>query len=92
MAGEWKITAPVIAAGLPDGGDLMQAAEQAMEEDGELRGLLFHQQTLAGFEGRTLEISGCRFERCTFSGLDFKRYFGFLHDTVLLFHGIAPYD
>lgn len=73
MAGEWKIVPPVFAAPLQKGDSLRMAAEQALDKGEDLVARHFCDEALEDFEGRTLDISGCLFERCRFGALDFKR-------------------
>lgn len=73
MAENWKAAAPMMSAQLPLGDSLTEAVERALNEDGDLRGMRFVGETLEALEGGTLDISGCVFERCVFTEMDFKR-------------------
>lgn len=73
MAEKWKIAAPQTEKERPLGISLMDAVGQALNEDGDLRGMRFADEALEAMEGGTLDISGCIFERCTFAEMDFKR-------------------
>ena len=73
MAEKWKVAAPVVSAQLREEESLAEAIERALDEDGDLRGMHFTGETLDAMEGGTLDISGCVFERCVFTEMDFKR-------------------
>lgn len=71
MAEKWKLMEPSIR-GLQQG-MLEEAIENALCEDGDIQNICFVSERVDGIEGQTLDISGCRFERCTFGDMDFGR-------------------
>lgn len=73
MAEKWKIAAPETDAQLAADMALTDAVRRALEEDGDLRGMRFTDETLDAVEGGTLDVCGCVFERCVFTEMDLKR-------------------
>lgn len=63
---DWKLDAPNLAQKLRDDYPLQAAAIQAMDDDEDVTGRLFAQQTLRNVTGGVLEFKACRFDRCTF--------------------------
>lgn len=63
---DWKLDAPNLAQKLRDDYPLQAAAIQAMDDDEDVTGRLFVQQTLKDITGGVLEFKGCRFDRCVF--------------------------
>ena len=72
MAERWKLFEPVCRAEAATN-TLEEALEATALEDGEVKGLCFTGENIGLLEGKTLELSACRFERCSFVGLDFGR-------------------
>ena len=63
---DWKLDAPNLPEKLRDDYSLQAAAIQAMDDDEDVTGRLFAQQTLRNVTGGVLEFKACRFDRCTF--------------------------
>ena len=72
MAEKWKPLEPTLP-GLQEGGNLQVQVERALADDGDVRAMVFVDEAVAGLEGRTLDFSGCRFERCAFGEMDVER-------------------
>ena len=72
MAENWKRLLPALNA-LDAQLSLEEALDEAAQGDGDVKGYCFTAETIGVLEGKTLDVSGCRFERCVFSELDFSR-------------------
>ena len=72
MAIQWKIQTPVMQ-NLQDESGLEVSAAWAIEQNEDLCGKHFTDETLTFATGQSFDISNCIFERCTFGELDFKR-------------------
>ena len=71
MKESWKIAVPAVTACTE--ASLEETVAQALDEDGDIIGRCFRDETLEAVSGRTLDFSGCRFERCTFGEWELSR-------------------
>ena len=72
MVVQWKIQTPLTHSLQEDFG-LEMSVEQAIEQNEDLCGRHFKDETLSFAAGQAFDVSNCIFERCTFGELDFKR-------------------
>jgi len=70
---DWKLDAPDLPGQLREDYPLQLAALQAMDDDEDVVRRGFVQQSLSDICGGVLEFKQCRFDRCTFAGVEPSR-------------------